>query len=92
MKNYTHKATIAVATVLEHPLVPKGRHRHQLDFGGTTGTVDVEVDFGTGYRLITTVDLTEIDRVPFCVEADVEKFRLTPSASRDMAYFVNEVD
>ena len=92
MKNYTHKATIAVATVLEHPLVPKGRHRHQLDFGGTTGTVAVEVDFGTGYRLITTVDLTEIARVPFCIEADVEKFRLTPSASRDMAYFVNEVD
>ena len=92
MKNYTHKATIAAATVIEHPLVPKGRHRHQLDFGGTTGTVQVEVDFGTGYRVITTVDLTIVSRVPFCVEADVEKFRLTPSASRDMAYFVNEVD
>ena len=65
MKNYTHKATIAAAPVLEHPLVPKGRHRHQLDFGGTTGTVQVEVDFGTGYRVITTVDLTIVSRVPF---------------------------
>lgn len=92
MKNYTHKATINAATVLEHPLVPRGRHRHQLDFGGTTGTVQIEIDFGTGYRVIVVVDLTKIDRVPFCVEADVEKFRLTPSASCTMAYFVNAVD
>ena len=92
MRNYLHTATIDAATVLEAPLVPPGRCRHQLDFGGTTGTVLVEVDFGTGYRSLVTVDLTELDRVPFCLEAAVVKFRLTPSASRDMAYYVNQVD
>ena len=92
MKNYTHKATIDAVTVLEHPLVPRGRHRHQLDFGGTTGTVQIEIDFGTGYRVITTKDLTVVDRLPFCIEADVEKFRLTPSEAINIAYFVNEAD
>ena len=91
MKNYTYKAVISSATVLESPLVPYGRHRHQLDFSGTSGTVQIEIDFGTGRRLIETVDLSDTSRLPFCIEADLEDFCLTPSVSTTLAYFVNEV-
>ena len=91
MRSYLYTATIAAATVLESPLVPKGRVRHQLDFSGTTGTITIEADFGTGYRTIEVIDLTVLDRVPYCLEAAVLKFRITPSASRNMAYQVSVV-
>ena len=91
MRNYIYIATIAVATVIEAPLVPKGRVRHQLDFSGNTGSVTVEADFGTGYRTIETIDCTDTARVPYCLEAAVLKFRLTPSASKTMSYHCSEV-
>lgn len=91
MKSYIHLVTISAATVLESPIVPKGRQRHQLDFSGTTGTVTIEVDFGTGYRTVEVVDLTVLDRVPYCLEAAVLKFRITPSAQCNMAYQVSAV-
>lgn len=92
MRDYMYIAVIAAATVLEPPLVPKGRCRHQLDFSGTTGSVVVEIDFGSGYRTITTVDCTDTARLPFCFECAVTKIRVTPSVSRTLAYYVNQVD
>lgn len=91
MKDYMYKATISAATVLEEPLVATGRQRHQIDCSGTTGTLQIEIDFGTGYRTVTTLDLTDLARVPFCIEASIEKIRLTPSAEVLIAYFVDEV-
>lgn len=92
MRNYMHlQALTAEATELDANVVPQGRVRHQLDFSGTTGSVAIAVDFGTGYRTINTVDLTLIDRLPFCFECAAEKIRVTPTVSCDLAYYFDRV-
>ena len=88
MRNYMHlQALTAVATELATAVVPQGRVRHQLDFSGTTGSVEIAVDCGTGYRAIQTIDLTDVARLPFCFECAVEKIRVTPTVACNMAYF-----
>ena len=92
MRNYMHlQALTAVATELDANVVPQGRGRHQLDFSGSTGSVAIAVDFGTGYRTINTVDLTLMDRLPFCFECAAEKIRVTPTVSCDLAYYFDRV-
>lgn len=92
MRNYMHlQALTAVATELAANVVPQGRVRHQLDFSGTTGSVAIEVDFGTGYRTIETVDLTLVERLPFCFECAAENIRVTPTVSCNMAYYFDRV-
>ena len=93
MRNYMHlQALTAVATELATSVVPQGRGRHQLDFSGTTGSVEIAVDFGTGYRAIETVDLTDATRLPFCFECAVEKIKVTPTVVCNMAYYFDRVD
>ena len=88
MRNYMYlQALTAVATELAAAVVPQGRGRHQLDFSGTTGSVAIAIDCGTGYRTIQTIDLTALDRLPFCFECAVEKIRVTPTVVCNMAYF-----
>ena len=93
MRNYMHlQALTAVATELATSVVPQGRGRHQLDFSGTTGSVAIDVDFGTGYRTIETIDLSDTARLPFCFECAVEKIKVTPTVVCNMAYYFDRVD
>lgn len=93
MRNYMHlQALTAVATELAASVVPKGRGRHQLDFSGTTGSVDIDIDCGTGHRTVQTIDLTETTRMPFCFECAVEKIKITPTVVCNMAYYFDRVD
>ena len=93
MRNYMHlQALTAVATELAANVVPQGRGRHQLDFSGTAGSVEIAVDFGTGYRVIETIDLTDTARLPFCFECAVEKIKVTPTVVCNMAYYFDRVD
>lgn len=92
MRNYMHlQALTAVATELNASVVPHGRVRHQLDFSGTTGAVAIAVDFGVGYRTITTIDLTLADRLPYCFECAAKKIRVTPTVPCDLAYYFDRV-
>jgi hypothetical protein len=80
--------TIAAATVLDTsgPIMNgKGRYQIELDNGTHTGTATIEVDFGAGYRTLETVDLTDTIRIPWVIEAEVLKMRITPSASMTLA-------
>ena len=92
MRNYMHlQALTAVATELAAGVVPQGRVRHQLDFSGTTGSVDIAVDCGTGYRTIQTIYLTDTTRLPFCFECAIEKLKVTPTVVCNMAYYFDQV-
>lgn len=79
--------TISTTTII----TPRnGCARHQLDFSGTTGTVSVELDAGTGFRAIHTVELSEMDRLPLCLELEAIAFRITPSVQTTMCYMAEE--
>ena len=79
--------TISAATVI----TPRnGCARHQLDFSGTTGTVSVELDAGTGFRAIHTVELSKMDRLPLCLELEAVALRITPSVQTTMCYMAEE--
>lgn len=91
MQRYMHIEEIDRQIMLEPPTIRLGRNRHQFDFSGTSGTVKLEIDFGTGFRVISDIDLTKTDRVPFVIEAAVRAFRITPDVVSTMAYYANEV-
>ena len=80
--------TITAATVLSKPDdIFDNRARYQIDCDNAadTGTATVEVDFGGGYRTLTTIDLTDTARVPWTIEADIHKIRITPSQEMTLA-------
>ena len=66
--------------------VPRSRASHQFDFSGTSGTVQIELDAYTGYRLLTTIDLTETDREPYVVICEAKSFQITPSVNTTVGY------
>ena len=64
-----------------------GRARYQIECNNAskTGTATVEIDFGAGYRLMKTIDLTDVSRVPYTIEAEIVSARVTPSQSMTLA-------
>ena len=80
--------TITAATVLDKsgPIMD-GRGRYQIECNNATavGTAAVEVDFGGGYRAMHTIELTDVDRVPYTLEAEIVKIRVTPSQEMTLA-------
>jgi hypothetical protein len=77
------KGTISGVTPIN---TTAGVFRHQFDFAGTTGTVAIALEAGTGPRLIETVDLSNVSRVPFVIEGEDLSFVLTPSTATLTAY------
>lgn len=67
-------------------VVPKSRASHQFDFSGATGSVQIELDAYTGYRLLTTIDLTKTDREPYVVLCEAKSFRVTPTVNTTIGY------
>ena len=70
--------TFANTKTVEFSAVP-GFCYHQIDVGlGTAGTVAVHVNFGTGYKLVETVDLTDNTK-SVLVAGRVNSVKLVPS-------------
>lgn len=80
--------TITAATVLDKtgPIM-NGRGRYQIECNNATevGTAAVEVDFGGGYRAMHTIDLTDVDRAPYTLEAEIVKIKVIPSQEMVLA-------
>ena len=55
------------------------RYQFEVKNATDTGTCAVEFDFGEGYRLLETIDLTDTARVPYTIEAWPEAVLVTPS-------------
>lgn len=68
-----------------------GRARHQVDVSGSAGSVDVSVDFGTGFRTVHTIDLSDTARLPFAFEAAIKGLRLTSTVAETFAYHAEGV-
>ena len=80
--------TITAATTLSKPdRIFDNRARYQVECNnaGATGTATVEIDFGAGYRLMKTIDLTDVARAPFTIEADIVAIKVTPSQEMVLA-------
>lgn len=80
--------TISAAIILSKPNdIFDNRARYQVECHNATatGTATVEVNFGAGYRLLKTIDLTDVARAPFTVEADVVAIKVTPSQEMILA-------
>lgn len=53
---------------------------HQIDAGlATAGTLAVYCDFGTGYKLVTTIDFTD-NTVPVIVSGRIKAIKLVPDS------------
>ena len=80
--------TITAATTLSKPdSIFDNRARYQVECHNATatGTATVEVNFGAGYRLMKTIDLTDVARAPFTIEADIVAIKVTPSQEMTLA-------
>ena len=80
--------TITAATTLSKPdNIFDNRARYQVECHNATatGTATVEVNFGAGYRLMKTIDLTDVARAPFTIEADIVAIKVTPSQEMVLA-------
>ena len=80
--------TITAATTLSKPdNIFDNRARYQVECHNATatGTATVEVNFGAGYRLMKTIDLTDVARAPFTIEADIVAIKVTPSQEMTLA-------
>jgi hypothetical protein len=89
VENMRYAATITAAKVLEKPeeiLEGFGRYQVEVNNATATGSATIEVDFGAGYRLMETTDLTDASRVPFTVEGHVQKIRVAPSESMFLSF------
>ena len=74
--------TITTATILSKPdniFDNRARYQIELENATGTGTASIEINFGSGYRTMKEVDLTETDRIPYTIEADIVAIRVTPS-------------
>ena len=92
MREYMHKQNLPdAATVLSSGVVPLGRVRHQIDFSGTTGSVNIDIDWGNGFRRVETVDLSNSTRLPFCIEGAARDVRITPTIACTLAYYFDYV-
>ena len=61
---------------------------HQVDVGlATAGTLAVNVDFGTGYKVVKTVDFTS-NTAPVLVAGRVKSIKLVPSGVSAGGYSV----
>lgn len=84
----SRSATLVAETETAELAVSQGLKWHQIDCGlATTGSLAVNVDFGSGGRTIATVDFTETDRVAVLIYGDVKSIELVPT-SVDVDYGV----
>ena len=80
--------TFANTKTVEFSAVP-GFCYHQIDVGlGTAGTVAVHVNFGTGYKLVDTVDLADNTK-SVLVAGRVISVKLVPSGVSASGYNVS---
>ena len=80
MQQFTNDSiqTFGAAETVEFQASPAFCY-HQVDVGlGTAGTVAVHVDFGTGYKLFTTIDMTD-NTEPVTIGGHVKKIKLVPA-------------
>ena len=88
-------ATVVTKTATAELAVLPGLRWHQIDCGvATTGSLAVNVDFGSGERTIKTIDLTASDRVPVLVFGDAKSIELVPTGvgvDYSVAYIATEV-
>ena len=80
--------TISAATTLSKPnSIFDNRARYQIECNNVSkaGTAAVEIDFGAGYRLMKTIDLTDVSRAPYTIEADIVAIKVTPSQEMVLA-------
>ena len=69
-------------------LVTPGFCYHQVDVGkATAGTAGIYVDFGTGYKLVETVDFTD-NIVPVVVFGRVKSIKIVPDSVSAGGYSV----
>lgn len=73
-------ATVVTNTATAELAVSQGLKWHQIDCGtATTGSLAVNVDFGSGERTIATIDFTETDRVAVLIFGDIKSIELVPT-------------
>jgi len=66
-------------------------NRYQFDFTGTTGSVNIEIDAGGGYRIYETVDLTVTTRLPYSIEIEAKSVQVTPTDNIKMTVCANRI-
>lgn len=79
--------TFAAAKTVEFLAAP-GFCYHQVDAGlATAGSLAVHVDYGTGYKLVATIDFTD-NTEPVTVAGHVKKIKLVPTGVSAGGYTV----
>lgn len=66
-------------------------NRYQFDFTGTTGSVNIEINAGSGYRIYETVDLTALTRLPYSIEIEAKSVKVTPTVNTKMTVCANRI-
>ena len=78
--NSNRVATTVVKTETSVLSVLGGLRWHQIDAGtASSGTLSVQVNFGTGLREIATIDFADSSRLPVLIFGDVIGIQLVPS-------------
>lgn len=83
--------TISASNTLSSGQIPDGRARHQIAVTDGSGTLEVWINFGAGLTRLATIDAAQAQRLPYCVEAEVDEIRLVPSGSIYVCYRAEKV-
>jgi hypothetical protein len=83
--------TISAAKTLGPGQVPDGKARHQIAVADGVGTLEVRINFGAGLTSMTTIDASEDQRAPYCVEAEVDQIEFVPSENIHVCYRAEKV-